>query len=67
MLLFMADLYAFLAGARIAAFLYMVFVIAILIFAIIGIITTIRFFVRRKRNKKQMTPGERWMKTGRVD
>lgn len=63
---FFAELHAFLIGAKITAFLYSVFTMIFWILAIIGLITVIRFFVRRRRAKK-MTPGERWLHTGRID
>jgi len=57
------EAYSWILAAGFIAFLIKLLIIAILIFAIIGIITTIRFFANRKKKKNA---GEIWMKTGRM-
>lgn len=59
------DLSRLFAKAAIAAFLLKIVILAILVFAIIGIITTIKFFVRRHNLKKE-TDGQYFMRTGRL-
>lgn len=59
------EIESILAGAAIAAFLLKIVILAILVFAVIGLITTIKFFVRR-RNLKKETDGEYFMRTGRL-
>lgn len=46
------------------ALLVRIVVIAILVFAVIGIISTIHFFIGRKKTKE--TPEEKWRRTGRL-
>lgn len=58
------DLSLLFAGAAFAAFLMKIIVIAILVFAVIGVITTIKFFANRKKNKE--TDGQYWLRTGRT-
>lgn len=58
------DLHMLVAGAKFAMFLVELFTLIIIILAIIGLITVIRFFVMR-RNRKKETDGEYWMRTGR--
>ena len=43
------------------------FIIAILFFAlaIIGLITVLRFFIKGRKPKE--TPGQKWLRTGRID
>lgn len=47
----------------IVAFFVKLAIYATLVFAIIGFVTTIRFFVSRK---KKTSSGEEWLKTGRM-
>lgn len=59
------ELYSLAVGARIMFFLLELLTFIIIVLAIIGLITVIRFFVRRRRSKKE-TDGEYWMRTGRM-
>lgn len=58
------DLSMLFAKAAFTAFLLKIIVIAILVFAVIGVITTIKFFANRKKNKE--TDGQYWLRTGRT-
>ena len=58
------DLAHLFAGAAFIAFLLKLFILAILVFAVIGVITTIKFFANRKKNKE--TDGQYWLRTGRT-
>lgn len=59
------ELYALAVGARFIMFLFEVLSFIFVILAIIGLITVIRFFVKRRRLKKE-TDGEYWRRTGRL-
>lgn len=59
------DLYLLFAGAKFAMFLVELFTLIVIVLAIIGLITTIKFFVTR-RSKKKETDGQYWMRTGRT-
>ena len=58
------DLSLIFAKASFAVFIMKLLILAILVFAVIGIITTVKFFIRRK-NKKKETDGEYWLRTGK--
>ena len=58
------DLSLLFAKASFAVFLLKLLIIAIIVFAIIGIITTIKFFIGRRRNKE--TNGQYWLRTGKM-
>ena len=58
------DLSMLFAKASLAVFLLKLLFIAIIVFAIIGLITTIKFFIRRRRNKE--TNGQYWLRTGKM-
>ena len=60
------DIYSLAAGAAFMALLVEIGMILYTVFAIIGLITTIRFFINRKKRKKE-TAGERWLRTGKID
>lgn len=62
--LLMMEVYSLLIGATIMAVIMKIIVAAFFIFAIIGFITTIRFFTRRKK-KKAVDPHKVWLKTGK--
>lgn len=59
------DLHMLIAGAKFAVFLVELFTFIVLVLAVIGLITVIKFFVKRKSRKKE-TDGEYWMRTGRT-
>ena len=59
------EIEAILAGAAIAAFLIKILIFAILVFAVIGLITTIKFFARR-RSLKEETDAQYFIRTGRL-
>ena len=63
--LLLLDLASWVVAAGIIAFLVKLAIIATLIFAVIGLITTIRFFATRKKKKKHDV-GAEWLKTGRM-
>lgn len=63
--LLLMDLYALSLKAKIAAFLINAVIIIILVFAVIGVIATVKWFLKRKKPKE--TPGEKWRRTGRID
>lgn len=52
------------AAASLAVILLKIIIVLILIFAVIGIISTIRFFAGRKKRKE--TDGEYWLRTGKM-
>ena len=58
------DLSMLFAKASLAVFLLKLLFIAIIVFAIIGLINTIKFFIRRRRNKE--TDGQYWLRTGKM-
>lgn len=58
------ELSLFFAKASFAVFLAKVLFFLIIVFAVIGIISTIKFFAGRKSRKE--TPGEYWMRTGKT-
>lgn len=58
------DLSRLFAKAAFAAFLMKILVIAILVFAVIGVITTVKYFAGKKKNKE--TDGQYWLRTGRT-
>ena len=58
------DLSLLFAKASLAVFLLKLLFIAIIVFAIIGLINTIKFFIRRRRNKE--TDGQYWLRTGKM-
>lgn len=59
------DLYMLTAKLRFARFLTELFTLIVIVLAIIGLITVIKFFVTR-RSKKKETDGQYWMRTGRT-
>lgn len=59
------ELYALAVGARFFMFLLELLSLIFVILAIIGLVTVIRFFVRRRRNKRE-SDGEYWRRTGRL-
>lgn len=59
------DLYTFAASYIILLRLIQILSVIMFIFSIIGIIATVQFF--RKRRKPKETPGERWLRTGKMD
>lgn len=59
------DLYMLAAGMKFAIFLIELLTFIVIVLAIIGLITVIRFFVRRKAAKKE-TDGQYWMRTGKM-
>ncbi len=60
---FLADLYTLAVAASIGAFFVRLGIILILIFAVIGVVATIIFFVRRSKAKD---PYKKWIKTGKM-
>lgn len=59
------DLYTWSLGVRFMAFLFQVLFLLMVVFAIIGLITTIKWLFTRNKNKE--TPGQKWRRTGRMD
>ena len=59
------KMYMLLAGAKFMIILLEVLTLIFIVLAIIGLITVIRFFVRR-HNRKKETDGEYWMRTGKM-
>lgn len=59
-----ADLYFYSLGASIGAAIVKIAIVVIVIFAIIGLIATIRFLASRGK-KKQKDPYKEWLKTGK--
>ena len=57
------ELYSFAAGTLLLWRLLQLLSVVMFIFSIIGIITTIKFFVGRR--KKKETAEERWIRTGK--
>ena len=62
----MGDIYGLIAGLSFMALLVRIGWFLYTLFAIIGLITTIKFFVTRKKKKKE-TAGERWLRTGKFE
>ena len=58
------DLHTLIAGAKFAIFLVELFTLIVIVLAVIGLITVIKFFVKRRKRKE--TDGEYWMRTGRM-
>lgn len=52
------------AKASFAVFLIKLLIIAIIVFAIIGIVCTVKFCITHRRKKE--TPGQYWMRTGKM-
>lgn len=44
-----------------------ILVALIMVLAVIGLIATISFIIKAIKNHKKETPGEKWMRTGRMD
>lgn len=61
-----ADLSFLMMKATFAAFLIEAGIVLTVIFAIIGVIATIVFFVNRGRKKKPKDPYKEWIKTGKM-
>lgn len=59
------DLYTWSLGARFMAFLFQVLFLLMVVFAIIGFITTIKWLFTRNKNKE--TPEQKWRRTGRMN
>lgn len=59
-----AMLYTWTLQMRFMATLFQILFILMVIFSIIGFITTIKWLFTRK---KKETPGEKWRRTGRMD
>jgi len=59
------DLYMIAAGAKFMIFLIELLTVIVLVLALIGLITVIKFFVKRRATKKE-TDGQYWMRTGRT-
>lgn len=59
------DLYMLAAGMKFVLFLIELLTFIVIVLAIIGLITVIRFFVQRHKRKKE-TDGQYWMRTGRM-
>ena len=59
------DLYMLAAGMKFVIFLIELLTFIVIVLAIIGLITVIRFFIRR-HNRKKETDGQYWMRTGRM-
>lgn len=59
------DLYVLAAKLRFARFLTELFTFIVIVLAIIGLITVIKFFVKR-RGLKRETDEQYWRRTGRV-
>ena len=57
----------FVYEGTIGALWSMILATVIGILAIIGLITIIKTIVRKISNRKKETPGEKWMRTGRMD
>lgn len=58
------DLYTFAAGYILLLRFLQLLSVVMFIFSIIGIITTIKFFVGRR--KKKETAEEKWLRTGKL-
>lgn len=58
------DLSRIFARAAFAAFLMKIVVLAVIVFAVIGVISTIKYFSKRKHAKE--TDGQYWLRTGRT-
>lgn len=61
------DLYTIMIGVSIARFFAKLITIAILVFAVIGIITTIKWILDKRKPKHKETPHEKWLRTGKMD
>ena len=63
MLGFLLDLYSFAIGVTFYAFLVKLLICLIIIFAIIGFVTTIRFIIKKRKEKKKKNedPYEAWL------
>lgn len=61
-----ADLSFLMMKATFAAFLVEAGIFLTIVFAIIGIIATIMFFVNRSKKKKSKDPYKEWIKTGKM-
>lgn len=61
-----ADLSFLMMKATFAAFLIEAGIVLTVIFAIIGVIATIIFFVNRGKKKKAKDPYKEWIKTGKM-
>lgn len=59
------EFYTWSLSFALATILFNIVSIALLIFAVIGIIATIKWCTGRK-SKKDETPGEYWKRTGRM-
>ena len=59
-----SELYFLYLGASVGATLIKIAIVLVLIFAIIGVIATIGFFVGRGKKKKK-DPYKEWLKTGK--
>lgn len=60
-----AMLHAWTLHMQFMAALFQILFILMVIFSIIGFITTIKWLFTRNRNKE--TPGQKWRRTGRMD
>ena len=58
------DLSRLFAKAAFAAFLMKIVVLAVIVFAVIGVISTIKYFSKRKHAKE--TDGQYWLRTGKT-
>ncbi len=65
MLGLMFDLYTWSLGMRFMATLFQILFLLMVVFSIIGLITTIKWFFGKRKPKE--TPGEKWRRTGRID
>lgn len=63
---FFADLSFLMMKATFATFLVEVGIFLTIVFAIIGVIETIVFFVNRGKKKKSKDPYKEWIKTGKM-
>lgn len=61
-----ADLSFLMMKATFTAFLVEAGIFLTIVFAIIGIIATIMFFVNRSKKKKSKDPYKEWIKTGKM-
>ena len=59
------ELYKLAAGYVLLLGLLQVLLVAMCIFSIIGVVSTIKWV--RNRRKPKETPEEKWLKTGRID
>lgn len=61
-----AELSILMMRASFISFLLELGFILMVIFSVIGLIATIRFFIKRAKNKKNRDPYKEWIKTGKM-